>query len=67
MTLIKKNELKAMNKEQVQGKIKELRKELLKLNAQRAVGTTMESPGRIKLIKRTIARLHTIKEVKKAK
>lgn len=64
MTLIKKNELKAMTAEQIKEKLAGLNKELLKLNAQRAVGTTIESPGRIKLIRRTIARLLTLQTQK---
>lgn len=63
MALIKKNELKQLTQVQIDGKIAELRKDLIKLNAQRAVGTTIESPGRIKLIKRTIARLITFKKL----
>ena len=64
MSILKKNELKSINTKQIEEKLKELRKDLLKLNSQRAVGTTMESPGRIKLIKRTIARLLTLHKLK---
>ena len=59
MAIIKKNELKQMNKEQLKEKMNDLRKELLKINTQISTGTTLESPGRVKEIKRTIARLHT--------
>ena len=61
MALIKKTELRTLNTKQIDDRIKELRKDLLKFNAQRAVGTTIENPGKIKLIKRTIAKLLTIK------
>lgn len=37
----------------------DLKKELIKLNAQRATGTNMENPSRIRVIKRTIARIST--------
>lgn len=67
MTLIKKNELKLMNANQIGQKLEDLNKELLKLNAQRAVGTTIESPGRLKLIRRTIARLITLQKSKSQK
>lgn len=64
MAIIKKNELTQMSTEQLTKKLSEMRKELLKLNAQRAVGTTIESPGKIKLLKRTIAKLLTFKKMK---
>lgn len=59
MSLIRKNELKQLNKEQIENKINELNKELMKLNAQRCSGTLPENPGKIKQIKKTIARLYT--------
>ena len=37
-----------------------LRKELMKLKAQVATRTRPENPGRVKEIRRTIARIHTI-------
>lgn len=59
MSLIKKNELKQMNEQQLKGKLIELEKELLKLNGQRAMHTTLESPGKVKLIRKTKARILT--------
>ncbi len=64
MSLIKKSELKNMDVNQINDRIMNMQKDLLKLNAQRAVGTTIESPGKIKLIKRTIGRLLTLKNSK---
>ena len=58
-----------MNEESLRNTLNELNKELFKLNAKRAIGTALESPGRIKQIKKTIARIYTIqnktKEVNK--
>ncbi|MDD5177751.1 MAG: 50S ribosomal protein L29 [Candidatus Nanoarchaeia archaeon] len=71
MALIKKNELRNMTKEQMEHKIEDLNKDMLKINVQRATKTTIESPGRVKQIKKTIAMLLTrihaqkTKEVKK--
>ena len=50
----------------------ELNKELMKYNSQRAVGTAIENPGRIRELRRSIAKLMTIqnnkeKEVKNKK
>lgn len=52
--------IRGMRKEQMLEKIVELKKELLKMNSQIAVGTTPESPGRVKQIKKEIARILTI-------
>ncbi|MDD5253596.1 MAG: 50S ribosomal protein L29 [Candidatus Nanoarchaeia archaeon] len=57
MALIKKNELKHMSKDQMEKKIEELKKDLLKINAQRATKTTPENPGKVKQIRKTIAKL----------
>lgn len=45
-------------------KISELSNELIRINAQIAMGTLPENPGRIKEIRKTIARLKTIKQIK---
>lgn len=48
-----------MNEPQLNGKLVELEKELLKLNGQRAMHTTLENPGKVKLIRKTKARILT--------
>jgi len=57
--MVKKKELKQLNKEALNSKIEELKKDLMKINAQRSSGSSIENPGRIKHIKRTIARIMT--------
>jgi len=57
MALINKNELKLMQKQELEDKLKELKKELMKENAQIAIGTVPKNPGKIKQIKKTIARI----------
>ena len=61
MAIIKKIELKQISKASIDEKIVELKKELMKLNAQRIVGTAVENPGRIKELRKSIAKLLTIK------
>lgn len=68
MAIIDKKELKNMNKEDLKDKLQEIRKELIKENAQIAVGTTPKSPGQIKQMKKTVARIIQLlnkKEVEK--
>lgn len=57
MAIIKKNEFKNLSVEDMKNKSVELRKELMRLKAQVARGTPPENPGKIRAIKRTIARL----------
>ena len=60
MAIIKKNELKQMDKKTLSEKLLGLKKELVKVNAHIAMGSLPENPGRTREIKRTIARLITI-------
>ena len=53
---MKIKDLRSMSKED----LIELRKELIKHNAQIATGTTPKSPGQVKQTKKTIARILTI-------
>ena len=62
MAKINKKELKSMNKEDLQTKLNDLRKELIKENAQIAVGTTPKSPGQIKQLKKAIARIKQLQQ-----
>ena len=64
---MKIKEIQGMSKEELDNKLEELKKELMKINAQIATGTTPKSPGNVTQIKKTIARISTIKkqEVKK--
>lgn len=67
MPIIRKNELKNINQAQIDEKTVELKKELMKFNAQRAVGTAIENPGRIREIRRSIAKLLTVQNNKTTK
>ncbi|MDW7970344.1 MAG: 50S ribosomal protein L29 [Nitrososphaerota archaeon] len=54
------NEIRKMTKEERMKKLTELRAELAKLRALQAMGGSLENPSRIRLIRRTIARILTI-------
>jgi large subunit ribosomal protein L29 len=56
---MKNKDIKSKSKEELESQLKELRKELIKLNTQVATGTTLKSPGQVKKIKKNIARLLT--------
>lgn len=59
-----------MEKNELKSRFAELKKELIKLNAQVATGTAPKNPGQIKQIKKSIARILTAmnrKEVKAKK
>lgn len=56
---MKTKELKSMNKEALDKKLIELRKELIKMNGQVSTGTNIKNPSQIKITKRTIAKILT--------
>ena len=58
---MKAKELRLMSEIDLENKSMELKKELMKLNSQIAIGTAPKSPGKVKEIKRTIAKILTIK------
>jgi len=59
MAIISKEDMKGMSNKDRISKIEELKRELIKENAQIATGTTPKSPGKVREIKKTIARLIT--------
>ena len=58
-------DLRLMNEFDLENKVMELKKELIKINSQIAIGTVPKNPGKVKEIKRTIAKILTIKKEKK--
>lgn len=64
MGMPKKKELASMSKSDLLEKIKELKKELIKENAQVATGTAPKNPGQIKAMRKTIARILTLLNMK---
>jgi large subunit ribosomal protein L29 len=57
---MKIKELRGLSKEDMNARLTELRKELIKHNAQITTGTVPKSPGQVKQTKKTIARILTI-------
>jgi len=53
-------ELKDLSEEQLNVRLEEFKKELLKLNVQVATGASPESPGKLKQTKKNIARILTL-------
>ena len=62
---MKSKEIRSLDGKALDEKILELKKELLKINAQVAIGSAIKNPGQIKKIKKTIARISTIQSEKK--
>ncbi len=62
MVILRSKEIRKMTDEEVEGKLNELRLELAKKKAQVIVGGAPENAGKIREIKKTIARILTIKK-----
>jgi len=60
-------EFEDMEKEELKTRLAELKKELIKLNAQVATGTNPKNPGQIKQLKKSIARILTAMSRKEVK
>lgn len=60
MPILRKRELKEMLPEERSKKLTELRAELIRLRTTVASGGSVENPGRIRELKRTIARILTL-------
>jgi large subunit ribosomal protein L29 len=54
------NQLKNLGEKELNERYKELRKELMKLESQVATRTLPEKPGRLRQIKRSIAKILTL-------
>ncbi|HIQ50225.1 MAG TPA: 50S ribosomal protein L29 [Nanoarchaeota archaeon] len=66
MAIIRKKEIKKMSEEELKKKLNEFRLELMKLNAQRVVGA-VTNPGRIRELRRCIARILTELNLRKGR
>jgi len=55
-------DIKKLPKDECDKKIVELRTELMKLNAQIAIGTTPKNTKQVSVIKRTLAKMETLKK-----
>ena len=67
---MKIKEIRNMDTASLNEKLTELKKELVKVNAQVAIGTALKNPGQVRVIKKTLARILTLsteKDVEKSK
>lgn len=62
---MKIKEIRAMDKGSLDKALDDIRNELIKINAQIAIGTTPKSPGRVKQLKKTVAKILTVRREKK--
>lgn len=57
---MKTKDLRGLGRDELKAKLLELRKELIKHNAQISTGTIPKSPGQVRQVKKTIARILTL-------
>lgn len=62
MAILHVKDIRKMKNEELDKKIADLKKELMRIKTQISQGTAPEKPGRVKQIKRTIAKIITIKK-----
>jgi len=62
---MKIKEIRGIDKTTLDEKKLELKKELIKLNAQVALGTALKNPGQVRKFKKTLARLITVEHENK--
>lgn len=62
---LKQSELAKLDDKELQKRLNELRKELIRINAQIATGTVPENPGNVRNVKKNIARILTKMNAKK--
>jgi ribosomal protein L29 len=60
MAIFRINEIRKMAKEERSTKLGELKAELSKMMATKAMGGSLENPARIGLLRKTIAKFHTV-------
>jgi len=60
MAILRKKEIREMNEKQLNEKMKELKLELAKEKGAIEVGGSVKSPGRVREIRKTIAKINTL-------
>ena len=64
---MKKNDLRKLSDEDLKKRLDELKLELLKENGNKEMGGNIKNPGKIKIIRRDIARILTMKRERERK
>ena len=67
MAILRAKDIRGMNAKDLDKQLKDLRNDLLKQHAISATGGAPENPGRIRELRRTIARILTIQKKKEEK
>lgn len=67
MSILDPNEIRDMSLEEMEAEVAELRSELARERAVAAAGGSLENPGRVQELKRTIARILTIMKEERVK
>ncbi|MBI4019979.1 MAG: 50S ribosomal protein L29 [Candidatus Aenigmarchaeota archaeon] len=67
MSILRVKEIRRLETKDIEKRANELKLELTKERAQIAIGASTSSPGRIREIRRTLARINTIKRESAAK
>ncbi len=65
MAILKRSEIRKLSEKDTDKKLEELRLELAKERANINIGASATSPGRLREIRKTIARVQTIRNEKK--
>jgi large subunit ribosomal protein L29 len=64
MAILRSKDIRKLSEKELEKKMDELRLELAKEKANISIGASVTSPGRLKEIRKTIARIQTIKKEK---
>ena len=62
MVIIRAKDVRKLSSSEFEEKLSEIRKELMKLRAQMSSGSTPENVGKIRALRRAVARMFTIKK-----
>lgn len=65
MAILRSNEIRDMSIEEMEAELAELRSELARERSVAAAGGSLDNPGRVKELRRTIARVLTIMKEEK--
>ena len=60
MPILRMDEIRDMDVEERQERLQELKTELIKINTMIRAGGSVENPGRVKALRKTIARILTV-------
>jgi len=62
MAILRASEIREMKSKDLEKSLSNFKSELMKLNSQKTSGRMPENPGKIRALKRAIARINTIKK-----